>query len=70
MANNSHFQAGSGVYACDECGKRTRGDGDCASLRLCRPCYVSMVMDNCHADGFHKDKPESGCLSCYPVEPV
>ena len=50
-SRNSRFRAGSGVYTCRLCGKRTRETGECESgVGLCKRCmdvcgYENMVND-------------------------
>lgn len=40
-ARNSRFQKGSGMYACNVCGRNTRstGQGDNEHVKLCAECY-------------------------------
>lgn len=50
---NSRFQAGSGAYKCQSCGKTTRnvGNQDAADLRLCAHCYEVGGWANAVLDG-------------------
>jgi hypothetical protein len=51
--NASRFAKGSGCYACNCCGRKTRavGHGDCEHVRLCAQCYELAGYENMVQDG-------------------
>lgn len=52
MRQNSHFQRGSGVYNCCDCGRRTRNTGVQSNGSECCPsCYELAGQENCRLDG-------------------
>jgi hypothetical protein len=50
MQNHNRFQRGSGVFACDICGRRTRNTGQPHDSRLCEECYELAGWENCLSD--------------------
>lgn len=51
--SNSRFQAGSGVYTCKGCGKKTRETGNCESnCGLCLVCFEAAGFANSLSDEF------------------
>lgn len=51
QARNSHFQRGSGVYACRCCGRNTRSTGgDGAGVHLCDECFELAGYENLAQD--------------------
>jgi hypothetical protein len=74
MNRRSHFQRGSGVYTCCECGKRTRETGDGESQgELCRRCWQYFGWENTHNDCNHEgsddDPDKEHCPICQGLEP-
>jgi hypothetical protein len=69
-SSNSNFQRGSGVYTCQECGKRTRatGRGDCEHVQLCGECYDLAGWENLHSDRDHENHPDPDCPICLKRE--
>ena len=77
-AQRSRIQAGSGVYTCECCGKRTRETGDGESFcQLCAKCYFEGGLVNEHSDndGQHDlgpgtpAGPHSDCPLCRTTSP-
>jgi hypothetical protein len=65
--SNSYFKAGSGVYVCGICKKRTRETGDGESgCDLCAKCWDREGRRNTHLD--HHDTPVDGCEFCEEEE--
>lgn len=68
MARASRFRAGSGVYDCGRCGKRTRdtgrGEFEPGTRALCAGCWDAVGYENDHADGAHDGAPVSACPIC------
>ena len=50
--SKSYFQAGSGLYTCEICGKRTRDTG--GEFPLCLGCFEYAGDENTHNDNRHK----------------
>lgn len=49
---NGRMQKGSGIYTCEECGKKTRETGDGESwVRMCRRCWDLGGLENSLSDG-------------------
>jgi DNA-directed RNA polymerase subunit RPC12/RpoP len=64
MKRFQHFQRGSGVYVCGNCGKRTRdteGEGD---VGMCFKCYERGGWENTHSDNDHEHDPDPNCPVC------
>ena len=59
----SHFKRGSGVYKCQDCGKRTREtcEGE-SSCDLCLDCFDDASNENEHNDTH--DEKVAGCKYC------
>lgn len=50
QSRHSHFQRGSGTYACRSCGHQTRDTGDNGQCKLCPICYELAGIDNYLSD--------------------
>ena len=52
MKQHNRFAKGSGVYICEECGKRTRETGqDESNYNLCAYCLLEVELENSLSDG-------------------
>ena len=58
--NFSHFQKGTALYVCRDCGKRARDVGDgSAGVQLCAACYAQCVAENAAADSETKGETDA-----------
>ena len=58
--NFSHFQKGTALYVCRDCGKRTRDVGDdSAGVGLCARCYDICLRENEAADSETKGETDA-----------
>lgn len=58
--SRSHFRRGQGrtVFACECCGRQTRGQTDCIGIEMCQQCYDLAGDDNMHNDDGTDPTPE------------
>ena len=64
MSDRRRMQAGSGIYECESCGKKTRETGDGESQGgMCVTCWEESGLENEHSDSGHAE-PVEGCPTC------